>query len=344
MSNPTPGTAEWLNQVKEDIIEAERPIIDPHHHLWRRADGNDYLVDNLWQDTGSGHNIVKTVFIECHAEYRMEGPDHLKPLGETEFVTAQAALTVDREGKAEIAAIVGHLDLTRGEQTREPLQAHIELAKGKFRGIRHAGARDPHPESLMIAGRAPEGLYQMAEFREGVKVLADMDLTFDTWHYHHQNRDFVNLARACPDTQMILDHFGTPLGVGPYEAHREEIFEQWKKDIAEIARCENVVAKIGGLAMPDNGFGWHTRETPATSDEFVAAQRRYYLHTIDCFGPDRCMMESNFPVDKLSISYPVLYNGLKKIVADFSEGDKHAMFYGTAARVYKLGDSLPNSI
>jgi predicted TIM-barrel fold metal-dependent hydrolase len=135
---------------------------------------------------------------------------------------------------------------------------------------------------------------------------------------------------------MILDHFGTPLGVGPYEGQREEIFEQWKKDIAEIARCENVVAKIGGLAMPDNGFGWHNRDTPATSDEFVSAQKRYYLHTIECFGPDRCMMESNFPVDKYSISYPVLYNGLKKIVADFSEDEKDAMFYGTAARVYSI--------
>lgn len=336
MSDPTPGTAGWLKQVEEDIIDAERPIIDPHHHLWRRADGNDYLVDNLWQDTGSGHNIVKTIFVECHAEYRTEGPDHLKPLGETEFVTEQAAMTVASENKAEIAAIVGHVNLTRGEMAREPLQAHIELAKGKFRGIRHAGARDPHPEALMIAGRAPKGLYQMTEFREGIKVLADMDLTFDTWHYHHQNRDFADLARACPDTRMILDHFGTPLGVGPYEAHREEIFEQWKLDIAEIAQCENVVVKIGGLAMPDNGFGWHARETPATSDEFVAAQKRYYLHTIECFGPDRCMMESNFPVDKLSISYHVLYNGLKKIIADFSEDEKHAMFYGTAARVYRI--------
>ncbi len=335
MDNPIPGTAEWLKLVEEEIIDAERPIIDPHHHLWKRA-GGSYLVDNLWEDTGSGHNIVKTVFVECHAEYRTEGPDHLKSLGETEFVTGQAATTTDGEGKAEIAAIVGHVNLTQGELALEALQAHIELAKGKFRGIRHAGAREPHPEALTIAGRAPEGLYHMAEFREGINLLADMGLTFDTWHYHHQNRDFADLARACPDTQMILDHFGTPLGVGPYAGHREEIFEQWKKDIAEIAQCENVVAKIGGLAMPDNGFGWNTRETPATSDEFVAAQKRYYLHTIESFGPDRCMMESNFPVDKLSVSYHVLYNGLKKIVADFSEDEKNAMFYGTAARVYSI--------
>ncbi len=331
-----PGTAEWLSLVKEEIIDKQRPIIDPHHHLWKQPAGSDYLLENLWEDTGSGHNVVKTVFVECGAEYRAEGPKHLKSLGETEFVVEQAAASEADTGKATIAAIVGHTNLTRGELARESLEAHIELGRGRFRGIRHAGSREPHPEALMIAGRAPEGLYQMAEFREGVKVLADMGLTYDTWHYHHQNRDFADLARTCPDTQMILDHFGTPLGVGPYEGKREEIFEQWKLDIAEIARCENVVAKIGGLAMPDNGFGWHSRETPVTSDEFVTAQKRYYLHTIECFGPDRCMMESNFPVDKYSISYHVLYNGLKKIVANFSEDEKDAMFYGTAARVYSI--------
>jgi len=336
MSNPSPGTPEWLKQVQEDIVDPDRRIIDPHHHLWRRP-GYDYLVENLREDTGSGHNVVKTVFIECRAQYRSDGPEHLRCLGETEFVAEQAAQSAaGGPGKAEIAAIVGHADLTRGNEVREVLEAHQELGQGRFRGIRHAGARDPHPEALRIAGRAPEGLYLRDDFRAGVKVLGDMGLTYDTWHYHHQNRDYAELARAVPDTLMILDHFGTPLGVGPYADKREEIFKQWKTDIREIADCENVVAKLGGLAMPDNGFGWNTRETPATSDEFVAAQRRYYLHTIECFGPERCMFESNFPVDKMSISYAVLYNGLKKIVADFSEDEKDAMFYGTAARVYNI--------
>ena len=223
-----------------------------------------------------------------------------------------------------------------GDAVKEVLGAHQELAQGKFRGIRHAGARDPHPEDLFIGGRGIEGLYLRDDFRTGMKVLGRMGLTYDTWHYHHQNRDFADLARSVPDTRMILDHFGTPLGVGSYADKREEIFEQWKKDMLEISRCDNVVAKLGGLAMPDNGFGWHTRATPPTSDEFVEAQRRYYLHMIECFGPDRCMFESNFPVDKFSLSYHVLYNGLKKIVADFSEDEKDTMFYGTAARIYNI--------
>ncbi len=340
MSAPKPGTAEWLAQVQEETVDPSRRIVDPHHHLWRRPTG-DYLLEDLWGDTeavgsdGESHIVEKTVFVECRACYREDGPDHLRCIGETEFVAEIAAASAEGDG-AVIAGIVSHANLTLGEEVADVLDAHEEAGNGLFRGIRHSGARDPRPEALRIAGRAPEGLYARDDFRRGMKVLGERGLTFDTWHYHHQNRDFAALARAVPGTTMILDHFGTPLGVGPYADRREEIFETWKQDIAEIAECPNVVAKIGGLAMPDNGFGWNERAVPATSDELVAAQRRYYLHTIECFGPDRCMFESNFPVDKLSISYHALYNALKKIAAGFSDDEQDAMFYRTAARVYSL--------
>ncbi|MGB1343145.1 MAG: amidohydrolase family protein [Pseudomonadales bacterium] len=336
MNNPTPGSDEWLDQVKEDIVDPDRPIIDPHHHLWQERRGRNYLLEDLWADTGSGHNIVKTVFIECRAQYRDDGPEHMRCLGETEFVLDQARKSEADPNQATIAGIVGKVDLTLGEDAREVLEAHVELGDGRFRGIRHAGSRAEHPEELFIAGDNLEGLYLRNDFQTGINVLGSMGLTYDTWHYHYQNRDFLELARACPDTVMILDHFGTPLGVGRYASRKEEIYEQWQKDIAALADCDNVVAKLGGLAMPDNGFGWDKRATPATSDEFCEAQKPYYMHTIECFGPDRCMTESNFPVDMYSISYHVLYNGLKKILADFSEDEKHAMFYGTAARVYSL--------
>jgi predicted TIM-barrel fold metal-dependent hydrolase len=332
-----PGTPAWLGQVKEEIVEPERRIIDPHHHLWDSPERGSYLLEDLWADTGSGHRIEKTVFVECRASYRESGPEHLHPVGETEFVSEIAAASVaGGDTSATIAGIVAHADLTRGDVLEEVLRAHEEAGRGLFRGIRHAGARAPDPDELRIAGRAPESLYADPAFREGMRVLGRLGLTYDTWHYHPQNCDFADLARAVPETTMILDHFGTPLGVGRYRDRREEIFEAWKEDIAEIARCPNVVAKLGGLAMPDNGFGWHEREVPPTSDEFVEVQRRYYLHTIECFGPERCMLESNFPVDKLSLSYQVLWNGLKKIVGDFSGDEKDAMFYGTAARVYRL--------
>jgi predicted TIM-barrel fold metal-dependent hydrolase len=335
MANVTPGSAAWLDLVVEPIVEQERPIVDPHHHLWRRPEFGSYLLPELWADTGSGHNIEKTVFVECRASYRDSGPDHLKPVGETEFVAAIAAESKRRKGHAVIAGIVAHADLTRSD-VEDVLDAHEDAGKGLFRGIRHSGAHDPHRGALTIPGRAPAGLYEDAAFRKGVALLGRRGLTYDTWHYHHQNGTYAALARVTPGTTMILDHFGTPLGVGPYADRREAIFAQWKTDIAEIARCPNVVAKLGGLAMPDNGFGWDKRQKPATSDELVEAQRSYYLHTIDCFGPERCMFESNFPVDKHSLSYAVLWNALKKIAAGFSESEKHAMFYGTAARVYRL--------
>jgi predicted TIM-barrel fold metal-dependent hydrolase len=176
------------------------------------------------------------------------------------------------------------------------------------------------------------------DFRRGLARLGELGFTYDTWHYHHQNADFAALARAVPDTVMILDHFGTPLGVGPYATQREEIYARWREDLAAIAECPNVIAKIGGLAMPDNGFGWNTAASPPSSDTFVAAQERYYLHAIDVFGPERCMFESNFPVDKRSLSYSVLYNGLKKIAARFTDVEQDQMFSGTARRIYGLPD------
>lgn len=336
MADIIPGSPEWHAQVVEEIIDPDREIIDPHHHLWSYP-GNNYLLADLWGDTDSGHNISKTVFVECHSAYRAGGAEHLKPIGETEFVAEISGQSIKgTEKQARIAGIVAHADLTLGDAVEEVLDEHEAAGSKLFRGIRHAGARAEDPASMMIPGRAVEELYSIKEFRRGMKVLGQKGLTYDTWHFHYQNRAFAELARAVPGTMMILDHFGTPLGVGQYAGRREEIFEQWKKDIAEIARCDNVVAKLGGLAMPDNGFGWNQRAVPPSSDEFVEAQKRYYIHTIECFGADRCMFESNFPVDRLSISYHVLWNGFKKMAAGFSEDEKNKMFSGTASRVYRL--------
>jgi len=329
--------AEWLDRVHEEIVEPERRIVDPHHHLWGEGGALPYSLDDLWADTGSGHRVEQTVFMECGAEYRSEGPEHLRSLGEVEFVTEMASRTANEGGgRAQIAALVSRIDLMLGDAIEEVVHLHVDKSGGLFRGVRHVGARARESDELMIAGNAIEGLYGLADFRKGVRALGRLGHTYDAWHYHYQIQDFTELAHAVPDTQMVLDHFGTPLGTGRYADNREEIFKQWRRDVTELARCENVVAKLGGLAMPDNGFGWMGRELPPSSDEFVEAQSRYYLHMIDCFGPDRCMFESNFPVDKMSISYPVLWNGLKKIVHDFSEDEKEALFSGTATRIYRL--------
>ncbi|ABI77785.1 amidohydrolase family protein [Hyphomonas neptunium ATCC 15444] len=328
------NNTEWLSQVREDVVDPGREIVDPHHHLWPRPHLS-YDLEELWSDTQDGHNVVQTVFMECGSAYRKEGPEQMRPVGETEFVTAAAERAAAAPEKAQIAAIIGHADLRR-DDLDAILDAHEAAAKGRFRGIRHAGAYDANPEALSIGGRAPAGLYADPDFRRGVARLGERGMTYDTWNYHHQITDFAALARAVPGTTMILDHFGTPLGVGRYEGKREEIFAKWKDDIAEVAACPNVHAKLGGMAMPDNGYGWNTREKPPSSDEFVEAQGKWYAHAIDCFGPERCMFESNFPVDRLSISYRTLWNGLKKIAADYPEPAQAALFSGTARKVYKL--------
>jgi predicted TIM-barrel fold metal-dependent hydrolase len=330
-STSLPGSQEWLDSVVEDVVDPDAPIVDPHHHLWPAGGSMAYGLDDLLADLGSGHNVVDTVFVECGAAYDRTASDQMAPVGETSFVTGEA----ERSGPQVMGGIVAHADL-RLPALDDVLDAHAVAGNGRFRGIRHAGSHALHPDVLMIPGRAPAGLYSDEAFRSGVARLGERGLTYDTWHYHYQNRDFLELARAVPGTTMVLDHFGTPLGVGPYESQREEIFEQWKTDIADIARCENVVAKIGGMAMPDNGFGWHTAERPPTSDEFIEAQGRYYRHTIEQFGPDRCMFESNFPVDRLSLSYRTVWNAFKMLVADFSMDERDAMLRGTAVRTYRL--------
>jgi predicted TIM-barrel fold metal-dependent hydrolase len=231
---------------------------------------------------------------------------------------------------------VSHADL-RLENLDGVLDAHVEAGRGLFRGIRHALACADPAAGLSIPGRAPAGLFADPAFRRGVARLGVRGLTYDCWHYHYQNREFLELAQPVPGTTMVLDHFGTPLGVGPYAGQREEIYEVWERDIADIARCENVVAKLGGLAMPDNGFGWNTAERPPTSDEFVAAQSRYYIHTLEHFGADRCLFESNFPVDRMSLSYRTLVNGVKMILDGCSAAERDAVFFGTAQRVYRIG-------
>lgn len=333
-SRPEPTSQDWLDVVFEPVVDPDAPIIDPHHHLWPAGGSMPYGLADLEADLTSGHNVVDTVFVECGAAYdRSGGEGAFAAVGETAYVTAEA----ERSGRQVMGGIVAHADLCDAADLDAVLDAHEAAGHGRFRGIRHAGSHALHPEVLMIPGRAPAGLYADPAFRTGVARLGERGLSYDTWHYHYQNRDFLELARNVPGTTMVLDHFGTPLGVGPYESQREHIFEQWKTDIVDIARCDNVVAKIGGLAMPDNGFGWHTAERPPTSDEFIEAQGRYYLHAIGQFGPERCMFESNFPVDRLSLSYRTFWNAAKKLVADFSPDERDAMLRGTAARVYRLG-------
>ena len=328
----------WLDQVKENIIDPERPIIDPHHHLWNDKEGPDYELGKLWTDTASGHNILGTVFVECSTNYRKDGPEKLRPVGETDYVVQQAATSREHAGPQQppILGIVSHANLKLGDEVIEVLNAHREAANGLLRGIRHSVAYYPHPPAVERYTGRIRHLLMNEDFRRGFAHLAPAGLSFDAWLTHEQIPELTDIARAFPETTIIFDHFGGPMGIGDYVGKQAEIFPQWQKDVAELATCENIVAKIGGLAMPINGWGWDERDTPATSDEIVAAHENYYLHTIDQFGPNRCMFESNFPVDRKSVSYGVLWNAFKKIANRFNDDEKTAMFRGTAERVYGI--------
>ncbi|MEM9620585.1 MAG: amidohydrolase family protein [Pseudomonadota bacterium] len=326
----------WLAQVTEDIIDPERPICDPHHHLWD-DDNNPYLLPELLADTGSGHNIVSTVFVECSAMYRASGEEAMRPVGETEFVNGVAAMSASGRYGAMLAChgIVSYADLTLGDAVGPVLDAHMGLSE-RFRGIRHAAGWDASEQVRNSHTRPPQGLFLQDDFRAGFQQLADRGLSFDAWLYHPQISELTDLARTFPDVTIVFDHFGGPLGIGPYAGQQDAIFSQWQIDVAELARCPNVYAKLGGIVMPINGFDFHKKDKPANSDEIVAATGRYHRTAIDLFGPERCMFESNFPVDKQSCSYPVLWNAFKKIANDFSEADKQSLFHDAAATAYRL--------
>ncbi|MEC9152854.1 MAG: amidohydrolase family protein, partial [Pseudomonadota bacterium] len=301
---------EWLAIIEEETLEPDLPICDPHHHLWEfRHDRVEprYLMDEFQKDLGSGHKIVSTVFIECRAMYRNFGPEALRFIGETEFVNGVAAMSASGlYGPTKVASgIVGSAELMMGAATGETLDAHIAAGGGRFRGIRRSATWDPDPNVRNSRTDATPELLADPKFREGFAELDSRNLTFEAWVYHHQIPEVTDLARAFPGVTIILDHLGGPLGVETYRGKRDDCFEQWTADITELSRCENVMAKIGGINMDINGFFWHENPKPPTSQELNEATRKWYEHTIEQFGVNRCMFESNFPVDKQSCSYNV---------------------------------------
>jgi predicted TIM-barrel fold metal-dependent hydrolase len=336
-----PTNHAWLALTIEAPIEPDLPICDPHHHLW---DGQTtrvaarYLLDEIREDVSAGHNVVSTVFIECGAMYRSDGPPHLRPVGETEFVNGIAAMSASGfYGPTRIAAgIVGTADLRLGAAAAEVLDAQIAAGGGRFRGIRRAGAWDAADTVPRHRTEPGPGLFLRDDFRAGFALLAPRGLTFEAWCYHRQIPEVTALARAFPGTTIILNHFGGPLGVGPYAGKADEVYAQWRRSIDELATCPNVVVKLGGINMEMNGFGWHERAKPPTSQELADATRRYYEVTIEKFGADRCMFESNFPVDMESCSYTVLWNSFKRLTARYPAADRAKLFHDTAARVYRL--------
>jgi predicted TIM-barrel fold metal-dependent hydrolase len=345
--------------MAEAILEPDLPIVDPHHHLWDRrnyappastpaapehpfvtaiADARRYLLDELLADTGSGHNVRATVFVECGAMYRADGPFDSRPVGETEFVNGVAAMSASGtygETRA-CAGIVGKADLLLGESVTDVLEAHIRAGGGRFRGIRNSASFDADKEVLGPLNRVEAGLYLSDPFRDGFRHLAPLDLSFDAWLLEPQLPDLIDLARAFEDTTIILDHVGTPLGRASYQGRLEERFGIWRDNIRELAKSENVVVKLGGLAMAFCNFPSFLAEPRAPSEQLAAEWGPYIETCIEAFGPQRCMFESNFPVDMGSCNYATLWNAFKHVAKDYAADEKTALFSGTATKVYRL--------
>jgi L-fuconolactonase len=333
------GGQDWLALTPEPTLEPELPICDPHHHFWdfrtERIPYQRYLLHELAADIHSGHHVRSTVFIEARAMYRADGPEEMRPVGEVEFVQGLAAASASGlygPGRA-AAAIIGHANLNLGDRVEPVINALQTASPNRFRGIRHSASWDPHPE---VENRGFEGQLASDNFRAGARVLARLGLCYENTLYFPQLPELAAFAKALPDLTIVSNHIGGLIRVGPYANREQEVMTTWRRGIAAVAECPNVVMKLGGIGMPRTGFDWHRRDKPIGSEELAEAMAPWITYCIEQFGPTRCMFESNFPVDKVSYAYNVLYNAFKRVSKGYSAAERAAMFHDTAARVYRI--------
>src|ERR1700758_439581 len=333
------GGNDWLALTQEPTLEPEIPICDPHHHFWdfrtERIPYQRYLLHELAADVNCGHDVRSTVFIEARSMYRPDGPVELRPVGEVEFVQGlAAAAATGLYGPCRAAsAIIGHADLKLGDRVEPVLQALQAASPNRFRGIRHTVTWDPSPE---IENREKEGVLATADYRAGARVLARQGFSLDTGMCFPQLSELAAFAQAVPELTIILNHLGGLTRIGPYADRDEEVLATWRRGLAAVAAWPNVYLKLGGIGMPRLGFDWHTRQKPIGSEELATAMAPLMTSCIAQFGPDRCMFESNFPPDKVSVSHHVLFNAFKRFSQGYSAAERAALFHDTAVRAYRI--------
>lgn len=325
---------EWLDSRTEETIDPALPVIDPHHHFSEHWGG--YFSAELLQDLSAGHDVRGTVYVQCGMGYRDHGPDHLRPVGETETVLSIVGQIPEAQAYRNVAAaIVGYADLSLGEQVDEVLEAHLAIAADRFRGIRCSGAYDSSFRHGVLA-RPKKNLYRDQDFRRGFSRLKKYGLSFDSWLYHPQLDDLLQLAREFPDIPIMIDHIGCPLGVGPYVGKAAEVMRAWKPLMTQLASCENVHVKLGGLGTAVFGYRYFEQAVAPSSQTLAEAWAPYFQTCIELFGSRRCLFESNFPVDRSASSYHILWNAFKRIAAGASDSEKKALFHDNAVRFYRL--------
>ena len=333
------GNDDWLALTEETPIEPAIPLCDPHHHFWDRRlpsiPYQRYLLHELMADVDSGHNVRSTVFVEARSMYRASGPDELRPVGEVEFVQGLAAASasgVYGETRA-AAAIVGHADLKLGQGVAAVLETLQAASPNRFKGIRHNVTWSPDPA---LEDRETQGIMSNDTFRAGARILAGMGLSLDVMLSFPQLNELADFARAVPELPIILNHLGGISRTGIYAGRDDEVIPAWREGIRAVAACPNVTCKIGGMGMPRWGFGWHARNIPIGSEELAEAMAPWMNYCIEQFGPERSMFESNFPPDKVSFSYNVMYNAFKRLSQSYSPTERANLFHDAAVRAYRI--------
>ncbi|QFZ85179.1 amidohydrolase family protein [Variovorax paradoxus] len=328
---------DWLALHEEQILEPSLRIVDAHHHFYDRP-GWIYLDHEYLADARSGHNVVASVYMQAQTRYRPDGPRALQPVGETEYVAAVAQKHAS--GIPEAAkGIVGHVDLRLGAEVREVLEAHIQVGQGRFKGVRHLTTWDPDSSLVNPLSATPRGLLLDKAYGQGVAQLSELQLSYDAWLFFHQLPELFELARSVPHTPVVINHCGGILRIAAYEALRAQVFDTWLHSMRQLAKLPNVYVKLGGLGMRINGFDFEKRERPPSSDQLAQTWKPWMEPCIEAFGADRCMFESNFPVDKGSYSYTACWNAFKRLTSGASAEERQALFEGTATRVYRLAQS-----
>jgi L-fuconolactonase len=323
----------WLQASREEPLLPELPILDAHHHFSEHWGG--YMPPDLTTDA-QGHNLRATVYIQCAWHYRQDGPEHLKPVGEIEAVVAATRNRQSRTPRI-AAGIVGYADL-RGSAVDEVLTELAQASEGRLRGIRNSGAWHAGFRHGVLA-RPMKGLYSDPAFRAGYARLARHGLSFDAWVYHPQLREVAELARAFPDVPLVLDHIGGLLGVAEFARDGERARREWEAGIRVLANCPNIHVKIGGFGTAVFGYDFASQSKPPSSEELAREWQPLVDTTLDIFGVERCMFESNFPVDRSLGGYGVLWNAFKRVASDLTESERRALFHDNAARLYRIAEN-----
>jgi len=347
---------------REPVLEPDLPIVDPHQHFWFQPkrvleamqgiddQGADiarlygsharYLFDDFVADATAGHNIRASVLVETHTMYRTTGPQEMRSVGEVEFMNGMAAMAASvliTDVKVG-AGIVGAVDLRLGEAAQEVLAAHMRAGGDRYRGIRPPGTFfDANLYCFSQAFGAKPGVLREPKFRAAFKQLEPLKLSCDIYVLEPQLPELIDLARTFPGTQIILNHAGSPLGIGPYAGTLAQRFPIWRDNLRELSKSANVAVKLGGLGCPYVGLPSSLRDrVPARSEDLAKDWRPYIETCIEIFGADRCMFEGNYPVEGVTADYSTIWNAFKRVVGGASPQEKRALFHDTAARVYRL--------